>query len=84
MIAKVNPTETQDKDALIEELKEQNEILQRRVTNLLRVIDKRDRELEERKARMRDAAERFDKILDKIQKMEEQDALRLSSSKRNN
>lgn len=83
MIAKVNPTETQDKDALIAELKEQNEFLQRRITNLLRILDKRDRELEERKARMRDAAERFDKILDKIQKMEEQDALRLSSRRNN-
>lgn len=83
MIAKVNSTETQDKDALIAELKEQNEFLKQRIDNLLRIVDKRDKELEERKARMRDAAERFDKILDKIQKMEEQDALRLSS-KRNN
>lgn len=84
MIAKVNPTETQDKDALIEELKEQNEILQQRVTNLLRVIDKRDRELEERKARMLNAAERFDKLLDRIQKLEERDTLSQASSKRNN
>ena len=83
MIAKVNPTETQDKDALIAELKEQNELLQRRVTNLLRIVDKRDSELEELKARMRDAAERFDKLLDRIQKMEEQDALRLSSRRNN-
>ena len=83
MIAKVNPTETQDKDALIAELKEQNEFLHRRVTNLLRIVDKRDSELEELKARMRDAAERFDKLLDRIQKMEEQDALRLSSRRNN-
>lgn len=82
MIAKVNPTETQDKDALIAELKEQNEFLQRRIANLLNMVSKMDKELEERKARMRDAAERFDKILDRIQKMEEQDALNQLSSKR--
>mgnify|MGYP000587617996 CR=1 FL=1 len=84
MIAKVNPTETQDEDALIAELKEQNEFLQRRVTNLLRIVDKRDRELEELKARMRDAAERFDKLLDRIQKLEDRDILSQLSSKRNN
>ena len=84
MIAKVNPTETQDKDALIEELKEQNEFLQRRVTNLLRIVDKRDRELEELKARMRDAAARFDKLLDRIQKLEDGDILSQLSSRRNN
>lgn len=82
MIAKVTPTETQDKDALIAELKEQNEFLQRRIANLLNMVSKMDKELEERKARMRDAAERFDKILDRIQKMEEQDALNQLSSKR--
>lgn len=83
MIAKTKAAKTQDKDALIAELKEQNEFLKRRIENLLRIVDKRDKELEERKARMRDAAERFDKILDKIQKMEEQDALRLSSKRDN-
>lgn len=83
MIAKVNSTETQDKDALIAELKEQNEFLQRRVTNLLHIVDKRDRALEDMKARMRDAADRFDKLLDRIQKLEEQDALRLSSRRNN-
>lgn len=82
MIAKGTPTETQDKDALIAELKEQNEFLQRRIANLLNMVSKMDKELEERKARMRDAAERFDKILDRIQKMEEQDALNQLSSKR--
>lgn len=84
MIAKVNPTETQDKDALIAELKEQNEALKRRITNLLRIVDKRDRELEDLKARMRDAAERFDKLLDRIQKLEDRDILSQLSSKRNN
>lgn len=82
MIAKVNPTETQDKDALIAELKEQNEFLQRRIANLLNMVSKMDKELEERKARMLDAAERFDKLLDRIQKMEEQDAINQLSSKR--
>lgn len=84
MIAKVNPTGTQDKDALISELKEQNEALKRRVTNLLRIVDKRDRELEDLKARMRDAAERFDKLLDRLQKLEDRDILSQLSSKRNN
>lgn len=84
MIAKVNTTATQNKDALIAELKEQNEFLKQRIDNLLRIVDKRDKELEERKARMRDAAERFDKLLDRIQKLEEQDTLSQSSSKRNN
>lgn len=84
MIAKVNPTETQDKDALIAELKEQNEFLQRRIANLLNMVSKMDKELEERKARMLDAAERFDKLLDRIHKLEEQDTLSQSSSKRNN
>lgn len=59
-----------------------NEFLQRRIANLLNMVSKMDKELEERKARMRDAAERFDKILDRIQKMEEQDALNQLSSKR--
>lgn len=84
MIAKTKATETQDKDALIAELKEQNEALKRRVTNLLRIVDKRDRELEDLKARMRDAAERFDKLLDRIQKLEDRDILSQLSSKRNN
>ena len=82
MIAKVKAKTTHDKDALIAGLKEQNEFLKRRIENLLKIVDKRDKELEERKARMRDAAESFDKILDRIQKMEEQDALNQLSSKR--
>lgn len=82
MIAKAKATKIQDKDALIAELKEQNKFLKRRIENLLKIVDKRDKELEERKARMRDAAERFDKLLDRIQKMEEQDALSQLSSKR--
>lgn len=84
MIAKAKATETQDKDVLIEELKEQNEALKLRVTNLLRIVDKRDRELEDLKARMRDAAERFDKLLDRIQNLEDRDILSQLSSKRNN
>lgn len=84
MIAKTKATKTQDKDALIAELKEQNEFLQQRITNLLCIVDKRDKELQECNARMLNAAECFNKLLDRIQKLEEQDTLSQSSSKRNN
>lgn len=59
MIAKVNSTETQDKDDLIAARKEQDEVLQH-------------------------SADPFDRLLYRIRKRKEQDALSQSSSKRNN